>query len=449
MLGKTILLIVGGGIAAYKSCELVRLIRRGGASVRCVLTKGGEQFVTPMTLAALSSQEVFTNLWSLKDEAEMGHIQLSRDADLVVVCPASADLLARMATGMADDLATTLLNAHYDSYEAYVFALSREIAKEYELIARDFILQIDAPDLALERTVLFQDKSVPEFIKIAEMHVAVNMTSGIRLADTYRKVYGTLDGRGLPVVRDDTAPTPAGQTADADLFIDQDIAIGTPIWHDWAKTIVFQWNADGSEYIELNFGGNGKTDAWGAPGNTKTSAHHMIGIAEGMARGMPPAFLIAHASAHGAPNAGNEFSVVNWLRTAGIMTGIDPVERGYLVKDAAGRLRIAPVRNLGSVNILASLPNQSNLLYEYVLQNLSDADYTYTGPAVVQSELLLRVLAPKFGYDPADATRYNTAYRNPVLTHLSAERVHILYATGGIGRVEAEVGKLKAAGLVK
>ena len=281
------------------------------------------------------------------------------------------------------------------------------------------------------------------------MHVAVNMTSGIRLADTYRKVYGTLDGRGLPVVRDDTAPTPAGQTADADLFIDQDIAIGTPIWHDWAKTIVFQWNADGSEYIELNFGGNGKTDAWGAPGNTKTSAHHMIGIAEGMARGMPPAFLIAHASAHGAPNAGNEFSVVNWLRTAGIMTGIDPVERGYLVKDAAGRLRIAPVRNLGSVNILASLPNQSNLLYEYVLQNLSDADYTYTGPAVVQSELLLRVLAPKFGYDPADATRYNTAYRNPVLTHLSAERVHILYATGGIGRVEAEVGKLKAAGLVK
>ena len=106
-----ILLIVGGGIAAYKSCELVRLIRRGGASVRCVLTKGGEQFVTTMTLAALSGQEVFTNLWSLKDEAEMGHIQLSRDADLVVVCPASADLLAKMAAGLADDLATTLLLA--------------------------------------------------------------------------------------------------------------------------------------------------------------------------------------------------------------------------------------------------------------------------------------------------------------------------------------------------
>lgn len=275
------------------------------------------------------------------------------------------------------------------------------------------------------------------------MHVAVNLTSAVYLADTYRKVYGTLDGRGLPVVRDGTA-----QAADADLFIDGDIAIGTPIWHDWAKTIVFQWNADGSEYVEMNFGGNGKTDAWGAPGTSKTGAHHLIGVAEGMARGMPLAFLIAHASAHGAPNAGNEHSVVNWLRTAGIMTGIDPVERGYLAKDATGRLRLAPVRKLGSVNIQASLPMQSNLLYEYVLQNLSDADYTYTGPAAVQSDLFLRVLAPKFGYDPADATRYNTGYRNPVLAHLSAERVHILYATGGIERVEAEISKLKGAGLL-
>ncbi len=276
------------------------------------------------------------------------------------------------------------------------------------------------------------------------MHVSVNMTSAIHLADTYRRVYGTLDAKGMPVVRDGE-----GQVADADLFIDQDIAIATPIWHDWAKTIVFQWNADGSEYIEMNFGGNGKTDAWGASGNTKTSAHHMIGIGESMARGMPAPFVIAQASAHGAPNAGNEFSVLNWLRAAAIMTGIDPVERGYLVKDALGRLRLAPVRKLGSVNVLASLPNQSNLLYEYVLQNLSDADYTYTGPAVVQSELFLRTLAPKFGYDPADATRYNTEYRNPVLAHLSAERVFILYANGGIDRVEAEVTKLKTAGLIK
>lgn len=106
-----ILLVVGGGIAAYKSCELVRLIRKGGGSATCVVTAGGQQFVTPMALAALSENPVYTTLWDLKNEAEMGHIQLSREADLVVVCPATADLLAKMAAGIADDLATTLILA--------------------------------------------------------------------------------------------------------------------------------------------------------------------------------------------------------------------------------------------------------------------------------------------------------------------------------------------------
>jgi phosphopantothenoylcysteine decarboxylase/phosphopantothenate--cysteine ligase len=106
-----ILLVVGGGIAAYKACELVRLIRKGGGDVTCVLTKGGQQFVTPLALAALSENQVYTNLFDLKNEAEMGHIQLSREADLVVVCPATADLLAKMASGIADDLATTLILA--------------------------------------------------------------------------------------------------------------------------------------------------------------------------------------------------------------------------------------------------------------------------------------------------------------------------------------------------
>lgn len=108
---KRILLIVGGGIAAYKACELVRLCRKAGIGVTCVLTEGGQHFVTPMTLAALSENQVYTTLWDLKDEAEMGHIQLSRQADLVVVAPATADLLGRMAGGIAGDLATTLLLA--------------------------------------------------------------------------------------------------------------------------------------------------------------------------------------------------------------------------------------------------------------------------------------------------------------------------------------------------
>ncbi|WP_043606239.1 bifunctional phosphopantothenoylcysteine decarboxylase/phosphopantothenate--cysteine ligase CoaBC [Novosphingobium sp. Rr 2-17] len=111
MTAPRILLIVGGGIAAYKACELVRTIRKEGGEVTCVVTDSGTKFVTPMSLAALSERPVYTTLWDLKNEAEMGHIQLSRQADLVVVCPATADLLAKMAAGIADDLATTLLLA--------------------------------------------------------------------------------------------------------------------------------------------------------------------------------------------------------------------------------------------------------------------------------------------------------------------------------------------------
>lgn len=106
-----VLLIVGGGIAAYKAAELIRLIRKEGHDVTPVLTEGGSHFVTPMSLAALAESPVYTSLWDLKDEAEMGHIQLSRAADLVLVAPATADLIARMAAGEANDLATTLLLA--------------------------------------------------------------------------------------------------------------------------------------------------------------------------------------------------------------------------------------------------------------------------------------------------------------------------------------------------
>ncbi len=106
-----VLLIVGGGIAAYKSCELVRLLKKAGHQVTPVLTKSGEHFVAPMTLGALAQSPVYTSLWDLKDEVEMGHIELSRAADVLLVCPATADLLAKMANGIADDLATTLLLA--------------------------------------------------------------------------------------------------------------------------------------------------------------------------------------------------------------------------------------------------------------------------------------------------------------------------------------------------
>jgi phosphopantothenoylcysteine decarboxylase/phosphopantothenate--cysteine ligase len=109
--GKRILLIVAGGIAAFKSLELIRRLRERGAAVRCVVTDAGARFVTPLSLQALSEDRVYSDMFSLTDESEMGHIQLSRDADLLVVAPATANILARMAAGMADDLAATVLLA--------------------------------------------------------------------------------------------------------------------------------------------------------------------------------------------------------------------------------------------------------------------------------------------------------------------------------------------------
>ena len=109
--GRRLLLIISGGIAAYKSLELIRRLRDRGAKVRCVMTAAAQQFVTPLSVAALSEEKVYSELWSLTDESEMGHIRLTREADLVVVAPATADLLARMAAGLADDLASTTLLA--------------------------------------------------------------------------------------------------------------------------------------------------------------------------------------------------------------------------------------------------------------------------------------------------------------------------------------------------
>lgn len=109
--GQRILLIIGGGIAAYRSLELIRAFKKRGASVRCILTKSAGEFITPLSASSLSGDKVYTDLFSLTDEAEMGHIELSRDADLLVVAPATADLMAKMAHGLASDLASTALLA--------------------------------------------------------------------------------------------------------------------------------------------------------------------------------------------------------------------------------------------------------------------------------------------------------------------------------------------------
>ncbi len=111
MRGNSVLLIIGGGIAAYKSLELIRRLKERGVNVRTILTKAGKEFITPLSVASLSGEKAYDDLFSLTDEAEMGHIQLSRSADLVVVAPATADLMAKLANGLANDLASTALLA--------------------------------------------------------------------------------------------------------------------------------------------------------------------------------------------------------------------------------------------------------------------------------------------------------------------------------------------------
>jgi hypothetical protein len=279
------------------------------------------------------------------------------------------------------------------------------------------------------------------------IHVAFNLSSFLSFADNYRRVYGSSVGAtGLPTIVQPGAPSPAPAVSDAP--ISQDLAIVAPLWHDWGKVIVFQWNGDGSEFAERSFGGNGKTDKYGASGDSKTGAHHIIGLAETMKRGLPPELIVTQASAHSVPSGGNEYKVVNWLRAAAIMAEVDPIAKGYLERDRSGQLRLAPMRQMRSVAMQSMLPNEPSLLVEYVLHNLSDADFTFTGPAATEAGVLLKSLAPRFGYDPNDGAAFNTKFRNPVLANLSAERLQIIYASKGLEAVAAEIEKLKRAGLL-
>jgi len=274
------------------------------------------------------------------------------------------------------------------------------------------------------------------------IHESFNDLSDMSLAGNYRRVYGHTGPSGLPEI-------PLVDTDDrGDLDLDEDIIIGAPLLHDWGKPIVFQWNADGTEFAEFNFGGNGATDNNGAAGDSRTGAHHIIGVAESMARGLPPKFVITQASAHSNPTSGNEYKVVNWLRAAAIIAGIDPVAKGYLRKDGAGNARLPAVQHLGDLDLNAASPSQVNAPAEYQLHNLSDADFTQTGPSLAVAQLVLANLAAAFGYDPGDAARYNTRYRNPVLSHLSAERIYILYTARGLNAVRGELHRLRHHGVI-
>ncbi|HXJ86328.1 MAG TPA: hypothetical protein VMS18_05890 [Candidatus Binatia bacterium] len=270
------------------------------------------------------------------------------------------------------------------------------------------------------------------------IHEANNDTSDQYLANQYRAMYGHSDDGFVSLDSQVLNKKPGEKST---VFIDQDIIIGAPIWHDWGKSIVFQWNADGTEFPELNFGGNGVTDDYGEAGNSKTGGHHIISVAESMARGLSPAFVITQASAHSNPTSGNEYKVVNWLRAAAIMAQIDPVAKGYLMLDAKGNFRLPALRALGDIDLADQ--GQTNVLAEYTLHNLSDADFTYSGPAVTAAQTILQTLAPRYGYDANNTSVYNNSYRNPAFSFLTGEHILMLYSSRGLAGVQAELDKLR------
>jgi hypothetical protein len=255
------------------------------------------------------------------------------------------------------------------------------------------------------------------------VHESFNSLSNLSFASNYRRVFGHSGFDGLAEI---DGPVPR-----ADVAVVEDVMLAAPLWHDWAKAIVFQWNADGSEFAELHIGGTG--------------GHHIIGVAETMKRGLPADFVVTQVSAHAGPTEGNEPKVVGWLRAAALIARIDPVAKGYLRVDASGELRLPIVRALGSLDLNAA--GRTNLLVEYVLHNLSDADWILAEPAVDLAELFLHTLAPDFGIDPSSAD-YLNRFRNPVLTYESAERLLMLYGNGGIGAVRAELARLRAHGII-
>jgi hypothetical protein len=280
------------------------------------------------------------------------------------------------------------------------------------------------------------------------VHEAFNDVSNLNFAKGYRRVYGHTGPNGLPVIgRDENNANESEEMANT-FVLSQDVTIAAPVWHDWAKSMVFQWNSDGSEFKELNIGGNGQTDNYGAPGNSKTGAHHMLSAAEAMKRGLPADLVIAQVSAHSHTIPDNEYKVVNWLNTAAIMAQIDPVAKGYLARDAQGRLRLPPIRRLGEVNLNAALPSQTNLLAEYPLHALSDADSTLTEPAVTIDQVILQTVAPEFGFDANQVAAYNNGFRNPVFSFLTAERLLIIYGNSGLDGVRAEIRNLRQRGII-
>jgi hypothetical protein len=268
------------------------------------------------------------------------------------------------------------------------------------------------------------------------VHEANNDVADINRADEYRHIYGHVNAQGIPTVNPNAASPDVHQETTT-TYIDQDIIVGAPLWHDWAKPIVLQWNADGTIFQELQIGGPGLS----------TGGHHILSLAEAMVRGLSPAFIDVQACAHSTPTEGDEPNVVAWIRAAAIIARQDPIAKGYLIKDSTGAYRLPAFRKTGSVDLLT--PGQMNLLAEMTIHNLSDADWIYGDQAVDSMQVVLADLAPQFGFDASNASVFNNYFRNVVLAHYPAESIYISYTQNGEEGVKEMIEKLVEAGYLK
>ena len=276
------------------------------------------------------------------------------------------------------------------------------------------------------------------------MHEVFVQLAAMSLGQGYQRTYLSENKEGLPVV----ALPSTKPSKQARQYMNDDVLCAAPIWHDWSKIFVTQWHEDGSIFRELEFGGDGKIDAWGIKGDSRDRSHHILGVTEAMSRGLDADVVITIAAAHAVPFAGNEFRTVNFLRTAAIIARVDAVERGYLYRDSDGRLRIPPVRSLGNKEHTAVTPTGSHMMAEYALHQLADGDYSFSNPAAYDADALLEKLAPEFGFDPQDRATYNLRFRNPALAYLSSERLAIVYSNAGLQGVRQELQRLRKKKLI-
>jgi hypothetical protein len=235
------------------------------------------------------------------------------------------------------------------------------------------------------------------------VHESYNLAGALNLAKENRDIYGVAPN--LDVIR------------------------AAVIWHDWAKTIVHQWNADGTITAEATI--------------AETGAHHILGVAEAIARHCPADEVIAQASAHNAPGRGADDKIAKWIEAAAIIARQDPVAAGLLTHDAGGyhlRSNRPPAAQATDDPFTASI--------EAVIVNVADMNF-YSVSASAELETLLPALAPGFGYSTQDMTVFRNRFRNPILSYDSADRLAGIYRHGGLDALRTELARLHSLGVFK